>query len=97
MNITASDTIILKTDSWKDESHWFNRTVGFDEFTLQIIASENVLEVKLDNGEEVLTFDDIHVQKWSIFENYFKAGNYLQSSESSAYAQIKYYELDVTH
>jgi len=95
-DVTVSDTLILETTAWKDESHWFNKTVGFDEFSLEVNATENLLEVKLDDNE-TLRFDDIHVQKWSIFENYFKAGNYLQSSESSAYAQVKYYELEVTH
>ncbi len=94
-DIAVSDTELLKTDSWKDESHWFDTSVGFDEFSIEIKAAANLLEVQM--GDEVVTFDDVHVEKWAVFENYFKAGNYLQSTKSTAYAQVKFYELEVHH
>jgi hypothetical protein len=37
------------------------------------------------------------MQKWGVFENYFKAGNYLSTIDSGAFARVKYYELKVTH
>ena len=38
-----------------------------------------------------------NVNLWGIFENYFKAGNYLVSTDNNAFAKVKYYELEVTH
>ena len=32
-----------------------------------------------------------------VFENYFKAGNYLQSKDEGAFATVKYYDLEVSH
>jgi hypothetical protein len=29
------------------------------------------------NETDSISYDNIHIQKWGIFENYFKAGNYL--------------------
>lgn len=37
------------------------------------------------------------MEKWGVFENYFKAGNYLQAREPDAYARVKFYELTATH
>ena len=44
-----------------------------------------------------MVFDDVHMRRWGIFDNYFKAGNYLQNKEAGAYANVKYYDLEVTH
>ena len=32
-----------------------------------------------------------------IFENYFKAGNYLGTTDSDGFSYVKYYNLNVTH
>ena len=37
------------------------------------------------------------IEKWGVFENYFKAGNYLSTTESDAFARVKYFTLEVTH
>ena len=87
---------ILKTSSWIDEKHWFETEVGFEKFELKIIASARELKVIL-NDQESFEWNDIHTEKWSVFENYFKAGNYLQTREEGAFARVKYYDLEVTH
>lgn len=96
-NLDVNDVDILKTDAWTDEADWLGENVDFEKFTLEIIASEGRLEVILNDGEANVVFDDIHVQKWSVFENYFKAGNYLQTKDNGSSAKVKYYDLEVSH
>ena len=67
-----------------------------DIFTFEIIASNGRMEVILNETESVV-YEDIHMEKWGVFENYFKAGNYLQTLDIGASAKVKYYELEVTH
>lgn len=96
-NSNASEEEILHTTAWEDdEGHYFSETVGSDSFTLEILASEGRLEV-IFNESESAVYEGIHMDRWGVFENYFKAGNYLQSSESGAFARIKYYDLEVFH
>ncbi len=96
-NVNVSETEILKTSAWKDDGgHNFKTNVGKEKFTLEVIASEGRLEVIL-NEEESVVYDNIHMQKWGIFENYFKAGNYLQSKDKDSFAKVKYYDLTVSH
>jgi len=66
------------------------------KFTLEVIASEGRLEVIL-NEEESVVYENISMQKWDIFENYFKAGNYLQTKDEGSFAKVKYYDLEVSH
>jgi len=87
---------ILKTDAWTDEGFWFDEHVNNDKFTIEIIADATSMKVILNDNEE-LVFDDIHIEKWSVFENYFKAGNYLQTSDIDAYSTVKFYSLEVSH
>ena len=54
------------------------------------------MEIILNDSESVV-YNDIHIEKWGVFENYFKAGNYLQTIENNAFAYVKYYELEVMH
>ena len=49
------------------------------------------------NGNEFKVYENIHMRKWGVFENYFKAGNYFQSRDKGAYAKVRYYELEVSH
>jgi len=95
-DINVDDVEILKTSAWTDEADWLGDNVDFDEFTVEIKASEGRLEVIVNDTDSVV-FDDIHVQRWGIFENYFKAGNYLQTTNPEASATVKYYDLTVTH
>ena len=96
-NINASDTEILHTNAWGDDDGYnFEEYVGFDPFTLEIIASEGRMEIILNENESVV-YDNIHIQRWGIFENYFKAGNYLATKDEGAHAKVKFYTLEVTH
>ena len=62
---------------------------------LQIIASQGKLEIILNN-ENSFVYEDISLEKWP-FENYFKAGNYLGTTQPGAFSKVKYYELSVSH
>tara|TARA_R110002074_G_scaffold104764_15_gene226368 strand:- start:3820 stop:4785 length:966 start_codon:yes stop_codon:yes gene_type:complete len=96
-NVNASDEEILHTDAWgDDEGYTFPDEIGTDIFTFEIIASNGRMEVILNETESVV-YEDIHMEKWGVFENYFKAGNYLQTLDNGASAKVKYYELEVTH
>ena len=87
----------LKTDAWEDApDRTFARTVGTEKFTLEVIASDGRIEVKMDD-DETFVFNDVHMQRWGIFENYFKAGNYLVTTDKGAFAKVKYYKLEVSH
>jgi len=93
----VSETEILKTSAWTDNSgHNFKTNVGNEQFTLEVIASEGKLEIIL-NEEESVVYENIHMQKWGIFENYFKAGNYLQTKDPNSFAKVKYYDLEINH
>ena len=96
-DLEASDTEILYTDAWGDDEGFnFSEEVGHKKFTLEIVASKGRMEITLNDGETVV-YDNIHMQKWGVFENYFKAGNYLVSRNEGAFARVKYYELEVSH
>ncbi|WP_076549665.1 polysaccharide lyase family 7 protein [Maribacter ulvicola] len=96
-DLNATDEEILHTDAWEDnEGHTFSEDIGIHTFNLEIIASDGRLEIILNENESVV-YEDIHMQKWSVFENYFKAGNYLQTLDAGASAKVKYYDLEVTH
>jgi len=96
-DLNATDEEILHTDAWGDDDGYnFPVEVGDEQFTLEVIASEGRMEVILNNEFSVV-YDDIHMEKWGVFENYFKAGNYLQTTDDGASATVKYYELEVEH
>ena len=96
-DLNASATKILYTDAWTDdEGRNFSYEVGHEKFTLEIIASGGKMEVIL-NDDERFVYDDIHIRKWGVFENYFKAGNYLVTRDEGAFSKVKYYELEVSH
>ena len=96
-NVTVSDTEILHEDAWTDdEGYSFPEEVGFNtKFTLEVIASGGRMEVVM-NGKSVV-YEGIHMEKWGVFENYFKAGNYLITTDKDAFAKVKYYELEASH
>jgi hypothetical protein len=92
----ASDTEILHRDAWVDDEPFvFPQRVGHDPFTLEVRAASGRVEVAL-NGSARHVFETPSLERWP-FENYFKAGNYLQTTDEGAYATIVYYELEVTH
>ncbi|TXN35232.1 polysaccharide lyase family 7 protein [Flagellimonas hymeniacidonis] len=93
----VSNADILRTDSWTDDEGFnFNEEVGFDKFSLEVLVSDGRMEVILNDTESVV-YEGDDIKKWGIFENYFKAGNYLQTSDEGSYARVKYYDLLVEH
>lgn len=95
-DLSATDTEMLHTSAWGDDvGYTFPEYVGFDKFTLEVKVSEGRMEVIMNGASKV--YDDIHIQKWGIFENYFKAGNYLATQDSGAKSKVEYYELEVAH
>lgn len=88
---------VLITKNWKDDAgHTYRTNVGKKKFTLEVIASDGRLEVVL-NGNERVVYDDKDMKEWGVFKNYFKAGNYLNTRDKGAYADVKIYELEVRH
>ena len=88
---------LLKTSAWTDdEGYTFPEEVGFEKFTLEVIVREGRMEVIL-NGKSSKVYDSAHIKKWGVFENYFKAGNYLVTRDEGAFAKVKYYNLEVKH
>lgn len=93
----ASDTEILHTDAWGDDEGFnFSTQVGFEPFTLEIIATKGRLEIVL-NEDEKYVIENEDMERWSVFENYFKAGNYLATLDEGSFAKVKYYGLEVVH
>lgn len=93
----AQEPEILYTTAWGDDPGFnFDEEPGFEKFTLEIKASEGRMEVILNDDEKVV-YEGIHMEKWGVFENYFKAGNYLVSTDPDAISIVKYYDLAVTH
>lgn len=96
-NLSASDTEILHEDAWdNDEGFNFEQKVGFRKFTLEVKVSDGKMVIIL-NENEYKVYENIHIKKWGIFENYFKAGNYFQTRDEGAYAKVRFYELEVSH
>ena len=96
-NLNAVEPEILHEDAWdNDEGFNFKEEVGFRKFTLEVKVSDGKMVISL-NGTEFKVYENIHMKKWGVFENYFKAGNYFQTRDKGAYAKVRYYELEVSH
>lgn len=96
-NKNASGTALLHEGAWTDdEGRNFKGIVGTDPFTLEVNVSDGILTVTL-NDKETLVYSGVDIEKWGVFENYFKAGNYFQSKEKGGFALVKYYSLEVKH
>jgi hypothetical protein len=94
-NTTSGDDLFNVTSStWVDEKYNMG-TVGFDEFEFRITASKGKIELQLNNDTPYI-YEDISLDKWP-FENYFKAGNYLSTTQTGAFSRLKYYSLTVDH
>ncbi|TXF91300.1 polysaccharide lyase family 7 protein [Neolewinella aurantiaca] len=92
-----ADEHLLHEEAWDDDAGFnFEQEVGFRKFTLEVKVSEGEMVIVLNN-QEYKVFKDIHMEKWGIFENYFKAGNYFQSRDKGSFATVKFYELEVSH
>lgn len=96
-NLGASYEEMLHEDAWdNDEGFNFEQEVGFSKFTLEIRVTKGKMLIILNNTE-FKSYESIHIKKWSIFENYFKAGNYFQSRDEEAFSKVNFYELEVSH
>lgn len=96
-NPNISSEELLKEDAWEDDGGiYFQDEVGHDKFTLEVKVSDGKMTVTL-NDNETLVYEGIHMEKWGVFENYFKAGNYLNTKDEGAHAKVKYYDLEVAH
>lgn len=96
-NIDAIDTAILDKDAWTDDDGFsFKEKVDFDKFKLDVKVSSGKIEVTLNNNETKI-YQNQHLKRWDVFENYFKAGNYLVTTDKDAFATVKYYNLEVNH
>ncbi len=96
-NLDATGDELLHEDAWdNDEGFNFEQEVGFGKFTLEVQVSEGKMVIVLNNTEYKV-YENIHIRKWGIFENYFKAGNYFQTRDEGAFARVKYYSLEVKH
>jgi hypothetical protein len=93
-NTNGDDLLETSSATWTDIKHNFGY-VGYEAFDLKIVASNGKLEVQLNNDTPHV-FQDVSLSKWP-YENYFKAGNYLVSTDSNAKAYLKYYSLNVSH
>ncbi|MFY0593557.1 polysaccharide lyase family 7 protein [Roseivirga sp.] len=89
------DELIDKAAWQDDKGRYFNKKVGFEKATIEIIASEGRIEVKLNNQKPII-YRDSSIKKWP-FENYFNAGNYLQTKNIGSISTVKYYALEVSH
>jgi hypothetical protein len=96
-NPNAEVPEILHTDAWDNDSGYtFPTYVGYEPFILEIRAGNGMMEVVL-NDKETKTYIGNSIEKWGVFENYFKAGNYLGTTDENAFARVKYYSLEVNH
>ena len=96
-NPNAKVPEILHTDAWDNDSGYtFPTYVGYEPFTIEIRAGNGMMEVVL-NDKETKTYIGNSIEKWGVFENYFKAGNYLGTTDENAFARVKYYSLEVSH
>lgn len=96
-NLNASSEEILHEDAWGDDKGFnFEQEVGFKKFTLEVKVSDGEMVIVLNN-QEYKVYDDIHIKKWGVFENYFKVGNYLQTRDEDAFAKVRVYDIEVSH
>lgn len=96
-NLKATYEEMLHEDAWdNDDGFNFEQEVGFGKFTLEVKVSDGKMVIILNNTEYKV-YDSIHMRKWGIFENYFKAGNYFQSRDEGSFSKVRFYELQVSH
>ena len=96
-NPSLTGDLLLLEEAWDDDEGFnFEQEVGFGKFTLEVKVSDGKMVVVLNNSEYKV-YENIHMKKWGVFENYFKAGNYFQTRDEGAFAKVKYYTLEVSH
>ena len=92
-----SGNALLQEEVWgNDDGFTFDQEVGTGKFSLEVKVSDGKMVVILNNTDYKV-YENIHLKKWGIFENYFKAGNYFRSRDEGSFARVTYYELSVSH
>ena len=91
---SGDDLLETSSSTWTDIKENLGY-VGFEAFDFKITASDSKIEVQL-NDDDPFVYQDVSLNKWP-YENYFKAGNYLGSTNPQAYSYIKYYNLSIVH
>ena len=95
--LNATNDELLHEDAWdNDEGFNFEQRVDFNRFMLEVKVSKGKMVIIL-NGTEYKVYENIHMERWGIFENYFKAGNYFQSRDPGSFSKVRFYELSVSH
>lgn len=97
-NKNAPDLEILDKDAWGDDQGFnFDTPISKGQrFTLEVVVEDGKMVIIL-NGFQRAVYDGIDIERWGVFENYFKVGNYFQSRDKGAYGKVKIYELEVSH
>ncbi|MDB9779383.1 polysaccharide lyase family 7 protein [Flavobacteriaceae bacterium] len=96
-NLNAPDQVLLHEEAWGNDAGFnFEEEVGFRKFILEVKVSEGKMVIVL-NKNEYKVYENIHMKRWGIFENYFKAGNYFQSRDEGSFSKVRFYELEVSH
>lgn len=95
-NHNAEDKDILDKKAWGDDKGYnFDTPIEKgDRFTLEIVVSDGRMEIIL-NGFQKAVYKGKDIERWGIFENYFKVGNYFQSRDEGSSGKVKIYELEV--
>ncbi len=92
---TAGDALLSKS-SWKEGDARHSRTkIGFEKTKIRLEVKRGKVVIQI-NDEKPIVYRDLSTSQW-YFENYFTAGNYLQSKQPNSYSSVKYYSLEVTH
>ena len=88
---------IYREESWEDDDGFaFKDRVDQNKFTFEIEISDGKMEVTL-NKKESKVYSGDNYKKWNNFDNYFTVGCNLQSEEVGAFANMKFFSLDVSH
>jgi len=92
---TAGEALLSKA-SWKEDNARHSRAkIGFEKTKISIEAKRGKVVIKI-NDEKPIVYRDLSISQW-YFENYFTAGNYLQSKAPNCYSSVKFYKLEVNH
>lgn len=82
--------------SWKEDEGTYSREkVGFEKVRLRMEVKKGKILIQI-NDEKPIVYRGLSVSQW-YFENYFSAGNYLQSKDEGCHSIVKFYKLKVTH
>lgn len=91
---TVGDQLLSKS-AWENDDSRFSKKIGFKKFKIRIAVKKGKIEVQIDDDTPII-YRDTSVKQW-YFENYFIAGNYLQTKSPGAHSIVKYYYLKVNH